>query len=144
MCHNGEINTRQGNINWMAARQGQAKSELFGDKLGELFPVIEADVSDSGAFDNVLEFLMMNGRTLQEAISLMVPEAWQNDSEMSAQKRAFYEFNSMLMEPWDGPASIAFTDGHFIGAILDRNGLRPSRYYVTHDDHVIMASEVLM
>ncbi|MEH6359001.1 MAG: glutamate synthase central domain-containing protein, partial [Pseudomonadales bacterium] len=142
MCHNGEINTRQGNINWMKARQGIAKSELFGDKLNDLFPVIEPDVSDSGAFDNVLEFLMMNGRTLQDAVSLMVPEAWQNYEDMSQNKRDFYEYNSMMMEPWDGPASIAFTDGHYIGAILDRNGLRPSRYYVTHDDHVIMASEV--
>lgn len=142
MCHNGEINTRQGNINWMKARQGSAKSELFGDQLQELFPVIEPDVSDSGAFDNVLEFLMMNGRTLQSAISLMVPEAWQNYEDMSREQRDFYEYNSMMMEPWDGPASIAFTDGHYIGAILDRNGLRPSRYYVTHDDHVIMASEV--
>lgn len=142
MCHNGEINTRQGNINWMAARQGLAKSGLFGDKLQQLFPVVEPDVSDSGAFDNVLEFLMMSGRSLQEAICLMVPEAWQNDTQMPPAKRAFYEFNSMVMEPWDGPASIAFTDGRYIGAILDRNGLRPSRYYVTHDDHIIMASEV--
>lgn len=142
MCHNGEINTRQGNINWMRSRQGVAQSKLFGDKLQDLFPVIEPDVSDSGAFDNVLEFLMMNGRSLQEAVSLMVPEAWQNDAQMSSSKRDFYDYNSTIMEPWDGPATIAFTDGHYIGAILDRNGLRPSRYYLTHDDHVIMASEV--
>ena len=142
MSHNGEINTRQGNINWMHAREGVVKSELFGDELGKLFPVVEPDCSDSGSFDNVLEFMLMNGRTLQEAIMLMIPEAWQNDDEMSAEKRAFYEYNSTIMEPWDGPASIAFTDGHYIGAVLDRNGLRPSRYYITHDDKVIMASEV--
>ncbi len=142
MSHNGEINTRQGNINWMHAREGVVKSELFGAELDKLFPIVEADCSDSGNFDNVLEFMLMNGRTLQEAIMLMIPEAWQNDTEMSAEKRAFYEYNSTIMEPWDGPASIAFTDGHYIGAVLDRNGLRPSRYYITHDDKVIMASEV--
>ncbi|MCB1662870.1 MAG: glutamate synthase large subunit [Pseudomonadales bacterium] len=142
MSHNGEINTRQGNINAMMARQGVAKSALFGDQLKNLFPVVEPDCSDSGSFDNVLEFLLMNGRTLQEAIMMMIPEAWQNDKAMPKHKRDFYEYHSALMEPWDGPASIAFTDGNFIGAVLDRNGLRPSRYYVTHDDHVIMASEV--
>ncbi len=142
MSHNGEINTRQGNINWMYAREGVVKSELFGDELTKLFPIVEADCSDSGNFDNVLEFMLMNGRTLQEAIMLMIPEAWQNDANMSDEKRAFYEYNSTIMEPWDGPASIAFTDGQYIGAVLDRNGLRPSRYYITHDDKVIMASEV--
>jgi glutamate synthase (NADPH/NADH) large chain len=142
MSHNGEINTRQGNINWMRAREGVVKSELFGAEIDKLFPIVEPDCSDSGSFDNVLEFMLMNGRTLQEAIMLMIPEAWQNDTEMSAEKRAFYEYNSTIMEPWDGPASIAFTDGHYIGAVLDRNGLRPSRYYITHDDNVIMASEV--
>ena len=142
MSHNGEINTRQGNINSMRARQGVVESELFGTELNKLFPVVEPDCSDSGSFDNVLEFMLMNGRTLQEAIMLMVPEAWQNDEEMSNAKRRFYEYNSTMMEPWDGPASIAFTDGHYIGAVLDRNGLRPSRYYITHDDKVIMASEV--
>jgi glutamate synthase (NADPH/NADH) large chain len=142
MSHNGEINTRQGNINSMHAREGVVKSDLFGTELPKLFPVVEPDCSDSGSFDNVLEFMLMNGRTLQEAIMLMIPEAWQNDEEMSEEKRKFYEFNSTLMEPWDGPASIAFTDGKYIGAVLDRNGLRPSRYYITHDDKVIMASEV--
>ncbi|MBT4520408.1 MAG: glutamate synthase large subunit [Halieaceae bacterium] len=142
MSHNGEINTRQGNINSMIARQGVAKSTLFGDDIEKLFPVVEADCSDSGSFDNVLEFLLMSGRTLQEAVMLMIPEAWQNDSQMSREKHDFYEYNSSIMEPWDGPASIAFTDGHYIGAVLDRNGLRPSRYYITHDDKVIMASEV--
>ena len=104
--------------------------------------LVEPDCSDSGSFDNVLEFMLMNGRSLQEAIMLMIPEAWQNDDEMSQAKKDFYEFNSTIMEPWDGPASIAFTDGKYIGAVLDRNGLRPSRYYITHDDKVIMASEV--
>ena len=142
MSHNGEINTRQGNINWMHAREGVVESEKFGGDLDKTFPIVEPDCSDSGSFDNVLEFMLMNGRTLQEAIMLMVPEAWQNDDEMSQAKKDFYEYNSTIMEPWDGPASIAFTDGHYIGAVLDRNGLRPSRYYITHDDKVIMASEV--
>jgi len=142
MSHNGEINTRQGNINWMHAREGVVKSELFDSNLDKLFPLVEPDCSDSGSFDNVLEFMLMNGRSLQEAIMLMVPEAWQNDDAMSQAKKDFYEYNSTIMEPWDGPASIAFTDGKYIGAVLDRNGLRPSRYYITHDDKVIMASEV--
>ena len=142
MSHNGEINTLRGNSNWMRARQGVAKSELFKKELPKLFPVVEPDCSDSGTFDNVLEFLLMNGRTLQESVMMMVPEAWQNHATMPESKRAFYEYNSALMEPWDGPASIVFTDGHYIGATLDRNGLRPSRYYITHDDRVIMASEV--
>ena len=118
------------------------RSGLFGDELSKLYPIVEADCSDSGTFDNVLEFLLMNGRTLQEAVMMMVPEAWQKNELMPANKRAFYEFHSCVMEPWDGPASIAFTDGKYIGAVLDRNGLRPSRYYLTHDDRVIMASEV--
>ena len=125
MAHNGEINTRQGNYNWMRAREGVLESEVFGDKLSKTLPVIETEVSDSGSFDNVLEFLLMNGRSLQEAVLMMVPEAWQNDSEMSSEKKAFYEYFSNVMEPWDGPASIAFTDGRYIGAVLDRNGLRP-------------------
>ena len=142
MSHNGEINTLRGNINWMRAREGVAQSDLFKDELPKVFPVVAGDCSDSGTFDNVLEFLLMTGRTLQEAVMMMVPEAWQNHEQMSEVKRQFYEYNSCLMEPWDGPASIAFTDGHYIGALLDRNGLRPSRYYITHDDRVIMASEV--
>ncbi|NYT52738.1 MAG: glutamate synthase large subunit [Candidatus Vesicomyosocius endoextente] len=142
MSHNGEINTRQGNYNWMHAREGVLKSKLFKNNLNKILPVIETEVSDSGSFDNVLEFLMMNGRTLQEAALMMVPEAWQNDNNMSVEKKAFYEYLSNIMEPWDGPASIAFTDGFYIGAMLDRNGLRPSRYYLTHDERVIMASEV--
>ncbi len=142
MSHNGEINTLRGNKNWMRAREGSAESDLFGDDLKKLFPVIEPNGSDSGTFDNVLEFMLMNGRTLQEAIMMMVPEAWQKHETMPEEKRAFYEYFSCMMEPWDGPASIVFTDGHYIGATLDRNGLRPSRYYITHDDRVIMASEV--
>src|SRR5690606_10543505 len=142
MSHNGEINTLRGNENWMRARQGVIASKLFGDSLESLFPIVEPDCSDSGVFDNVLEFLLMTGRTLQEAVMMMVPEAWQKNDLMPAAKRAFYEYHSCLVEPWDGPASIAFTDGKNIGAVLDRNGLRPSRYYLTHDDRVIMASEV--
>ena len=142
MSHNGEINTLLGNCNWMGAREGVMRSDLFGDDLAKLFPVVEPDGSDSGNFDNVLEFLLMNGRTLPEAVMMMIPEAWQNRHDMASDKRAFYEYNACLMEPWDGPASIAFTDGHCIGAVLDRNGLRPSRYYVTDDDRCIMASEV--
>lgn len=142
MSHNGEINTLRGNINWMKAREGMAKSEVFGNELSKLFPVAEPDCSDSGTFDNVLEFLLRNGRSLQEAVLMMVPEAWQKHESMPEEKRAFYEYFSCMMEPWDGPASIVFTDGNYIGAVLDRNGLRPSRYYLTTDDRVIMASEV--
>lgn len=142
MSHNGEINTLLGNVNAMNSRQAHAQSSLFGDQISKLFPVIEPDCSDSGSFDNVLEFLLMNGRKLQESVMMMIPEAWQNHATMSEEKKAFYEFQSCFMEPWDGPASIAFTDGNFIGAVLDRNGLRPSRYYITNDDKCIMASEV--
>jgi len=142
MSHNGEINTLRGNVNQMVAREGTVQSPLFVDSISELFPVIDADCSDSGSFDAVLEFLLLGGRSLPEAVMMMIPEAWQSDINMSEDKKAFYEFHSALMEPWDGPASIVFSDGHHIGAVLDRNGLRPSRYYVTHDDKVIMASEV--
>ena len=142
MSHNGEINTLRGNVNWMHAREGLLRSERFGDELTKLFPVAEPECSDSGTFDNVLEFLLMTGRTLQEAVMMMIPEAWQKHETMPYNKRSFYEYHSAMMEPWDGPASIVFTDGKYIGAVLDRNGLRPSRYYVTHDDRVIMASEV--
>jgi glutamate synthase (NADPH/NADH) large chain len=142
MSHNGEINTLLGNVNSMNAREGLAKTDLFGDDLEKLFPITEPDCSDSGSFDNVLEFLLMSGRKLQEAVLMMIPEAWQQHQTMSPDKRAFYEYHSCLMEPWDGPASIAFTDGTYIGAVLDRNGLRPSRYYITDDDKCIMASEV--
>ncbi|MDG1908039.1 MAG: glutamate synthase central domain-containing protein, partial [Pseudomonadales bacterium] len=142
MSHNGEINTLRGNRNSMHARQGVVESTLFGDDIKKLFPIVEPDFSDSGTFDNVLEFLLLSGRTLQESVMMMIPEAWQSDVNMDQTKRDFYEYHSALMEPWDGPASIVFTDGLYIGAVLDRNGLRPSRYYVTHDDKVIMASEV--
>ena len=142
MSHNGEINTLRGNINGMHAREGTLKSHLLGDDLRKLYPIIEPDCSDSGNFDNALEFLLMSGRTLQESVLMMIPEAWQKHAQMEQAKRDFYEYHSCLMEPWDGPASIVFTDGHYIGAVLDRNGLRPSRYYLTHDDRVIMASEV--
>jgi glutamate synthase (NADPH/NADH) large chain len=142
MAHNGEINTLRGNANWMTARQGVMSSQRYGSDLRKLFPVIEPHCSDSGNFDNALELLHHGGRSLPEAIMMMIPEAWQNHTSMPEDKRAFYEYHSALQEPWDGPASVSFTDGHCIGAILDRNGLRPSRYYVTHDDRVIMASEV--
>ncbi|MCA9085232.1 MAG: glutamate synthase large subunit [Planctomycetaceae bacterium] len=142
MSHNGEINTVKGNSNWMFARQGVMESDLFGDDLKKLFPIVEPHTSDSGKFDNALEMLYHSGRTLQEVVMMMIPEAWQNHSTMPEDKRAFYEYYSALQEPWDGPASVSFTDGQYIGATLDRNGLRPSRYYVTKDDRVVMASEV--
>ena len=142
MAHNGEINTLRGNANWMFARQGAMSSDLWANDFRKLCPIIEPECSDSGNFDNALEMLYHSGRTLQEAVMMMIPEAWQNHHNMPEDKRAFYEYHSALQEPWDGPASVSFTDGHYIGAVLDRNGLRPSRYYVTHDDRVIMASEV--
>jgi glutamate synthase (ferredoxin) len=142
IAHNGEINTLTGNINWMRAREGLLQSSVFGDDLKKVLPVIREGGSDTATFDNVLEFLVMTGRSLPHAILMMIPEPWQNHETMSEELRAFYEYHSSLMEPWDGPASIAFSDGTVIGAILDRNGLRPSRYYVTKDDLVVMASEV--
>ena len=142
MSHNGEINTLRGNVNSMVARQGAAKTDVFGDKLKAIFPVIDDDCTDSGSFDSVLEFMLMSGRSLPASVMMMIPEAWQSDTNMDQGKKDFYEYHSALMEPWDGPASIVFSDGQYIGAVLDRNGLRPSRYYVTHDDRVIMASEV--
>jgi glutamate synthase (NADPH/NADH) large chain len=141
ICHNGEINTLRGNINWMHARQRLFTSPLFGDDIRKLLPIIEPTGSDSAMFDNCLELLIHTGRSLPHAVMMMIPEAWQNDAAMSPSKRAFYEYHSCLMEPWDGPASIAFTDGRQIGAVLDRNGLRPSRYLVTKDGLVVMASE---
>ncbi len=142
LIHNGEINTLRGNENWMRARQAMLASELFGDDLAKLFPIIQEDGSDSTKFDNCLEFLVLSGRSLPHAMMMMIPEPWENHESMPDEKHAFYEYHSSLMEPWDGPASIAFTDGTRVGAVLDRNGLRPSRYYVTKDDLVIMASEV--
>ena len=142
MAHNGEINTLRGNINWMHARQAMFQSDLFGDDIRKILPVVCTDGSDSAMFDNCLELLVLSGRSLPHAMMMMIPEPWTNHESMSPEKKAFYEYHSCLMEPWDGPASIAFTDGRKIGAVLDRNGLRPSRYYVTKDDLVIMASEV--
>ena len=142
VAHNGEINTLRGNINWMRAREGLLQSDLFGDDLKNLLPVIREGGSDTATFDNVLEFLVMGGRSLPHAILMMIPEPWSGHEFMDAERKAFYQYHASLMEPWDGPASIAFTDGTVIGAVLDRNGLRPSRYYVTKDDLVIMASEV--
>jgi glutamate synthase (ferredoxin) len=142
VAHNGEINTLRGNINWMRARQAMFESDLFGPDLKKILPVINTNGSDSAMFDNCLEMLVMAGRSLPHAVMMMIPEPWANHESMSDEKKAFYEYHSCLMEPWDGPASIAFTDGKKIGAVLDRNGLRPSRYYVTKDDLVIMASEV--
>ena len=140
--HNGEINTIRGNQNWMNAREATLASDLFGDDLPKLFPIIDPDGSDSAMFDNVLELLVLGGRSLAHAVMMMIPEPWERDFAMSDEKRAFYEYHSCLMEPWDGPASIAFTDGTQVGAVLDRNGLRPSRYYLTKDDLLILASEV--
>ncbi|MDG2214867.1 MAG: glutamate synthase subunit alpha, partial [Verrucomicrobiota bacterium] len=131
MSHNGEINTLRGNVNAMRSREGTMESDLLGNDLKKLYPIMEPECSDSGNFDNALEFLLMTGRTLQEAVLLMVPEAWQKHKQMGQAKRDFYEYNSCIMEPWDGPASLSFTDGNIIGATLDRNGLRPSRYLLT-------------
>jgi glutamate synthase (NADPH/NADH) large chain len=142
LAHNGEINTLRGNENWMHARQKMFSSPLFGDDIKKLLPIIEGAGSDSAKFDNALELLVRTGRSLPHAVMMMIPEAWQKHESMSETKRAFYEYHSCLMEPWDGPASIAFTDGRLIGAVLDRNGLRPSRYVVTKDGFVVMASEV--
>ena len=142
VAHNGEINTLRGNINWTYARESKFKSQLFGADLPKTLPVIDTDGSDSAMFDNVLEMLTLAGRSLPHAIMMMVPEPFSGDTSMSEARRAFYEYHSCVMEPWDGPAAIAFTDGIRIGAVLDRNGLRPSRYYITKDDLVVMASEV--
>ena len=142
ISHNGEINTLRGNVNWMQARQRMFASRVFGDDLTKVLPVIDTDGSDSSMFDNVLEILTFAGRSLPHAIMMMVPEPWSRHESMSAERKAFYEFHACLTEPWDGPASIAFTDGVRIGAVLDRNGLRPSRFVVTKDGLVVMASEV--
>ncbi|MGB7417526.1 MAG: glutamate synthase large subunit, partial [Thermosynechococcaceae cyanobacterium] len=141
IAHNGEINTMRGNINWMLARQSMFESDLFGEDMSKVQPVINVEGSDSTIFDNTLEMLFLSGRSLPHSVMMMIPEPWSAHESMSAQKKAFYKYHSCLMEPWDGPASISFTDGTMIGAVLDRNGLRPSRYYVTKDDLVIMASE---
>ncbi|MGK7345190.1 MAG: glutamate synthase large subunit [Candidatus Nitrospinota bacterium M3_3B_026] len=142
LAHNGEINTLRGNINWMRARESLFESELFTDEeIKKLLPIIDEGRSDSAIIDNAVELLALAGRQLPHVMMTLIPEAWENDHEMSEAKKAFYEYHGTLMEPWDGPASIAFTDGHVIGATLDRNGLRPSRYLLTHDNIVVMASE---
>ncbi len=141
LCHNGEINTVKGNCNWMNARQGLFESELFGEGIEKIFPIIQPGLSDSACLDQAVELLYHTGRSLPHVMMMLIPEAWQNHKTMSPEKKAFYEYHSTLMEPWDGPASIPFTDGSCLGAILDRNGLRPSRYVVTKDGYVIMGSE---
>ncbi|MCS5720397.1 glutamate synthase large subunit [Herbiconiux sp. CPCC 203407] len=141
MAHNGEINTVQGNRNWMRARQSQLESELLGD-LSPLYPIVTPGLSDSGSFDEVVELLTLAGRSLPHAIMMMVPEAWENQKDFDEARRAFYEYHSMMMEPWDGPAALIFTDGTLAGATLDRNGLRPGRYLITDDGLVVLASEI--
>ena len=141
ICHNGEINTLRGNVNWIRARQGAISSPILGDDLAKIWPLIYAGQSDSASFDNALELLVMGGYSVAHAMMMMIPEAWENHTLMDPARRAFYEYHAAMMEPWDGPASIAFTDGRQIGATLDRNGLRPSRYIVTDEDLVIMGSE---
>ncbi|MCC6170573.1 MAG: glutamate synthase subunit alpha, partial [Gammaproteobacteria bacterium] len=141
LAHNGEINTLRGNINWMRAREALFESELFGEDIHKLKPIVNVNGSDSSMFDNVLELLVLGGRSLPHAMMMMIPEPWARHESMDPARRAFYQFHSSLMEPWDGPAAISFTDGRQIGAVLDRNGLRPARYYVTRDDLVVMASE---
>ena len=142
ICHNGEINTLRGNVNWMAARRHTMRSEILGADLDSIWPLIPEGQSDSACFDNALELLVMGGYSLAHAMMILIPEAWAGNKQMDAQRRAFYEYHAALMEPWDGPAAVAFTDGRQIGATLDRNGLRPARYLVTNDDLVIMASEM--
>jgi glutamate synthase (NADPH) large chain len=141
VAHNGEINTIRGNVSWMNARQSVLESPLFGDKISDLYPLIRPGGSDSGSLDNAVEFLFQSGRSLPHVMAMLIPEAWAGNPDMDEDKRAFYEYHASLMEPWDGPAAIAFTDGRIIGATLDRNGLRPGRYIVTKDDLVVLASE---
>ena len=142
IAHNGEINTLRGNNNWMAARQASVSSKAYGDDITKLWPISYEGQSDTACFDNALEFLVQGGYPLAHAMMMMIPEAWAGNPLMDEERRAFYEYNAALMEPWDGPAAIAFTDGRQIGATLDRNGLRPARYFVTRDDRIIMASEM--
>ncbi|MCZ2152609.1 MAG: glutamate synthase large subunit [Bryobacterales bacterium] len=141
ICHNGEINTIRGNEAWMAARQSVLESRLFGEDLKKLYPIVTPGGSDSAGLDNTVELLTLAGRSLPHVMAMLIPEAWDADTTMDDDRKAFYEFHASLMEPWDGPAAVAFTDGKVIGATLDRNGLRPARYYVTHDELVVMASE---
>jgi glutamate synthase (NADPH/NADH) large chain len=142
IAHNGEINTVKGNRNWMRARESLLESDLIPGDLKRLFPIVEMSGSDSGSFDEVLELLYLGGRSLPHAVLMMIPEAWENHATMPQNRRDFYAFHASMMEPWDGPACVTFTDGHQVGAVLDRNGLRPSRYWVTKDGLVVLASEV--
>ncbi|HIJ83695.1 MAG TPA: glutamate synthase subunit alpha, partial [Magnetococcales bacterium] len=141
ICHNGEINTLRGNINWMRAREASLSSNLFGSDINKLFPIVPEGISDSASFDRAVEFLTISGRSLPHAMMMMIPEAWENHRHMDPDRRAFYEFNASIMEPWDGPAAVAFADGRYIGATLDRNGLRPARYIITRNGLCVMASE---
>jgi glutamate synthase (NADPH/NADH) large chain/glutamate synthase (ferredoxin) len=141
ICHNGEINTLKGNVNWMRARQGRLESALFGEDLAKLYPIVSEHQSDSACLDNALEFLVMGGRSLPHAMMMLIPEPWVGNPQMDLDRRGFYEYHAAMMEPWDGPAAVCFTDGTLIGATLDRNGLRPCRYQVTADDVVVLASE---
>jgi glutamate synthase (NADPH/NADH) large chain len=141
IAHNGEINTLQGNVNWFKAREQAISSPILGDDLNKIWPLHYPGQSDSASFDNALELLVMGGYSLAQAMMLMIPEAWEKHTTMDEKRRAFYEYHAAMMEPWDGPAAVAFTDGRQIGATLDRNGLRPARYLVTDDDLVVMASE---
>ncbi|MBF0161289.1 MAG: glutamate synthase large subunit [Magnetococcales bacterium] len=141
ICHNGEINTLRGNINWMHAREAALSSPLFGESIKKLFPIVQEGISDSASFDRALEFLVLSGRSLPHAMMMMIPEAWENHQQMDPDRRAFYQYHGSIMEPWDGPAAVAFTDGRYIGATLDRNGLRPARYLLTKSGLCILASE---
>ena len=141
VCHNGEINTLKGNVNWMKARQGRLHSELFGKDMEKLFPIVSEDQSDSACLDNALEFLLLGGRSLPHAMMMLIPEPWVANPQMDLDRRGFYQYHAAMMEPWDGPAAVCFTDGKLIGATLDRNGLRPCRYHVTTDGLVVLASE---
>jgi len=141
LAHNGEINTLRGNVNWMNAREGVLTSNILGDDLQKIYPIIEETGSDSANLDNALELLLASGKSLSHSVAMLIPEAWQGHEDMDDDKKGFYEYHAGLMEPWDGPAAVAFTDGKQIGATLDRNGLRPARYLVTDEDIVCMASE---
>jgi glutamate synthase (NADPH) large chain len=141
LCHNGEINALRGNLNWMRVREGALSSNVFGEDITELFPVVPEGQSDSASLDNVLEFLVMGGRSLPHAVMMTIPEAWEGNADLEPQVRGFFEYHAAIMEPWDGPAAVSFSDGRYVGATLDRNGLRPARYLVTHDGRFVLASE---
>ena len=142
IAHNGEINTVKGNRNWMRAREALLESDMIPGDIKRILPIVSDGGSDSASFDEVLELLYLGGRSLPHAMLMMIPEAWENNHSMDSTRRAFYAFHSSLMEPWDGPACVTFTDGHQVGAVLDRNGLRPSRFWVTDEGLVVLASEV--